>query len=348
MPFLYASGQYANLLERALSVTLSPAVDALFPATNLYDGRLSRACKHGSNSSPTTITADLAAFTPGTAASYTITVRSGERRRVTSSGTSNVKVQNLTTGRYLQSNGTWGTSANCLTAAGSLSYQVESLTVCQALTVSLAITQSASVTLSDWPRWNALVVHGHNIDPALTVEARSSTDNFAANDVLVATATVLQPGFFVWDSTGAVTSRYVRLKLTGTNSAIPWYAEVCPCWLESGTAAPDFGYEVALAEAQVRNEGRFGLVGAANLSPYPRRTVRLNFGVSSTGATEVRQEIAWRSRGGVYPLYVVPVSTESAVYCGRLTDKFAETRAFHNRWDSDITIAEDAILTPLA
>lgn len=350
MAFLYTGGQLHNLFDRALSITLSPAVDANFPATGLYDGRRSRPCRHGSNAANPTITADLAAFTPGTAASYTITVRAGERRRVTSGGVSNVKVQNLSTGKYLTNAGAWQVaSANCLTGAASLDYQVESLTLCQSPTVSLKITQSGAVTLSDWPRWNAIAVHGHNLDPGLTAELRSSTDNFAANNVLQATGAILQPSFWM-QAAATVTSRYVRLALTGTNQATPWYAEVIPCYLETGGFGLGLDHELTIDEASLSSDSEFGDEIEYLLSPQPRRNLKLAFNVESTAERIVREEIVWRCRGRAYPLLAIPTSADTPAACffGRLDKSWRVVRSFPTLWSTDLTLAEDYIAAPLS
>jgi hypothetical protein len=349
MALLYAAGQYYNLLERALSVTLNPAADALFPATNLYDGRLSKGARHGSNAANPTITWDGAAFTPGTSATYTFTARAGERRRVTSGGTSNVTVQNLSTLKYLTSGGAWQVASTyCLTGAGSVDYQVESLTLCQLPAVSLKITQSATVTLSDWPRWNSVMVFGHNLDAGLSVEMRSSTDNFSGSNVLEVTGSILQPSFYM-NKGSAITSRYGRVALTGTNQAIPWYASVAPMYLETMTTGQSAdGYEVALEEVQIRNDSAVATSNVYNMSPWPRRTISLHFRSGTAAALELRQEIVLRCRGGAYPFVVVPVSTEGTILMTRLGANWSEVRKLLTHWTSDLTATEDAILTPLA
>jgi hypothetical protein len=168
--FYYAAGQYMNLLERALSITPTPSADSLFPATALYDSRPSRVMRHGSNAANPEVRWDLAAFTPGGSGGspYYYYGRAGERRVVTLVGTANVTVQNMLTLKYLTSGGAWQVaSANCLTAAGSLNYQIESMETCQQPTVQMKVTTSGGTSVADWPRWNACVVFGHNIDTGL-------------------------------------------------------------------------------------------------------------------------------------------------------------------------------------
>lgn len=348
MSMLYAAGQYSNLLGRALSVTVSPGADALFPAANLFDGRLSRPFRFSSNAANPSITWDGAAFTPAGAATYLVTARAGERRRVSLTGTANVSIQNLSTGKYLTSALAWQTaSTNCLTAAGTKDYQVESFTLCQQATVTLKIVTSGGTT-GDWPRWNALVIFGHNLDPALTVEMRSSTDNFSGSNVLEVTGAILQPGFYMLQAAG-ITNRYGRLSFTGTNQSTGWISEVVPCWLETATDAPDVGLEVRYQEAQIRNTMAYGEAYVYPLAPRPRRVVQMRFNqLATTGAIETRQEMVLRGRGGAYPMVVIPVSTEADVFFGRLTDQWAETRYISTRYRNDLVMAEDAVATPLA
>lgn len=348
-PFYYALGEKGNLLERAYAVTMTPSDDALYPKANLYDSRPQRPARHGSNAANPEIRWDLAAFNPGTAASYTFTARAGERRYLTSGGTSNVQLKNPATGKYLQSGGaSWGASANCLTGAGSLSYQVESFATCQVPTVQLQLTQSAAVTLSDWPRWNAVVIFGHNLDVGLTVELRSSTDNFATNNVLEVTGAILQPAFYMIDTAGIAT-RWGRILFTGTNQTAPWYAECYPCWLETSiTGHVADGYEVKYLESQVRNDGRFGTVSVVNQTPQPRRVAKFVLRPSSaTGESELRLEMMLRSRGGVYPMVMVPMTNEATVFYGRLTDQWLFRRLLTSVWETDITLAEEPIVAPL-
>lgn len=349
MSLLYAAGRYANLLSRALSVTMSPSADSLFPATNLYDGRPSRPAKHSSNGANPSITFDLAAFTPQGAGTVTITARAGERRRITSSGTTSISIRNLSTLKYLTTGGAWQTgSTSCLTGAGSLDYQVENYTACQVPYVTLQIVITSGTSVWDQPRWNALAVFGHNLDPGLTCELRSSTDNFSGSNVLEVTGTILQPTFFMLD-TGGISNRYGRLLLTGTNNATPWYGEVFPCWLETATDAADIGFELQYEEPQVRNTGTMGDSYVYNLAPFPRRVARMAFDQSAaSGALETRQEMILRSRGGAHPVVVVPVDSEGLILHARPTEKWSETRYISTRWRNDLVVSEDALAAPLA
>jgi hypothetical protein len=347
---LYAAGQYLNLLERALSVTMSPAADALFPVANLWDGRPTRPGKHGSNGANPTITADLAAFTPAGPATYNVTARAGERRRLNSSGTTSITLQNLATGKYLTSTGAWQVgSVACMSAPGDLNYQVESITLCQAPSVTLKIVVTSGTTVGDWPACNAVVVFGHNLDPGLTVEMRSSTDNFSGSNVLEVTGTIRQPSFMLLDSTPSY-NRYVRLALTGTNTSTPWYGEVCPCYLETAVTTLGVDHDVQREEAQIRNEGSFGDAQVYLLSTAPRRVAKFAFNVDSEREREVREELVWRSRGGAYPAIMVPTSSdaEPLVLFGRFGQSWSAIRNFSSIWATDLILTESYVAAPLA
>lgn len=56
----FIAGQDLNLIERARSITPSPAADSLFPVTRLYDGYADAVFRFGSNAADPKITADLA------------------------------------------------------------------------------------------------------------------------------------------------------------------------------------------------------------------------------------------------------------------------------------------------
>jgi hypothetical protein len=347
---LYSAGRYMNLLERALSVTLSPAVDALLPAANLWDSRTSRPAKHGSNGANPTITADLAAFTPAGPNTYNITVRSGERRCVTLVGAGTVSVQNLSTGKYLTGASAWQAGAvNCLAAAGVVTYQVESFTLCQAATVTLRIIMAGGTTVADWPACNAVAVWGHNLDPALAVEMRSSTDNFAGSNVLEVTGAIVQPSFLLLDSAPSY-NRYIRLAFTGTNQLVPWYAEVVPCYLETAVTTLGMDHEVTYDWAQIRNDGLYGEPHIYALAQQPRRLAKWRFNMDAAREREIREEVVFRCMGGAYPLLLVPTSLDSPqpVLFGKLDAKWATTRNFRDIWATDLTLAEGFAPTPLA
>jgi len=344
MSMLYVGGKLHNLLERALSITLSPAVDSAFPTANLWDGRVSRDTRHGSNGANPTITADLAAFAPSGPGTYTVAVRSGERRRIVGTGSSTITVRNLTTGRHLVAGGaSWqAASTNVLSGAGTVDYQVESFTACQAATVTLEIVLAGGgATVTDWPACNAVAVWGHTLDPALVVEMRSSTDGFSGSNVLEATGAIRQPSFLLLDATPSY-NRYLRVAFTGTNQVIPRYAEVIPCYLEAAVTTLGLDHEVTYDWAQVQNDGAYGEPHVYPLADQPRRLAKWRFNMDVAREREIREEVIFRCQGRAYPLLLVPTSTDTVppVLFGRLDAKWATTRNFLDIWATDLTLAE--------
>jgi hypothetical protein len=414
MGLRYAAGQHVNLLERALTVTMTPPPDTGYPIANLWDGRPARLVRHNSNAADPSITADLAAFdggmggwiggvpagwtkvttgtgtfietttvgeyvtspaakgNPGTGTaqqSRDIIVRAGERRRISismrraGSGTGRLSVQNLYTKKFLAAAGaSWSAAqafvlsdnTNTTHTTQAADYTVEDMAACQSPIVRLRLTLDAGGTgdsmyddVADWPRWNALEVHGHNLDPGLVVELRSSTDGFVGSNVLQQTGAILQPSFFI-AAPATVNHRHVRLQLTGTNQEAAWYGEVVPCFLETALKAQNWNFEVRYKEDQIRNQGRLGITHVSNLAPIFRRLLKMSFEQTVTEEAELRHEIVWRCRGGAYPLLVVPIEGETMVLYIRLDDSWAVVREFTSHFLDDLTGSEDPVAAPLA
>lgn len=336
----YAHGQYLNGAERALTITLNPSPDALYPAANLADPDPALVAQHSTNAANPTVTLDLAAFSPVSTGTTNYTVRSGERRRITcTSGT--IKIQNLTTGKYLTSGAAWQVAtANVLSGSGTVTYQVEDFATCQAATVILAVTVTTGGGCTDWPRWNCLAVFGHNLDPGLTVEARSSTDNFSGSNVLKATMAVKQPLFYSYVPAG-VDERYVRLAMTGTNQAAAWYGLVMPTWIETAARNQQWGYEMRYDQPEVRHETQTGKAWVYPLTYYPRRIVKLTFDRRSDAQwREGRDEWMVRTQGGVYYSLVEPIDDEALIVYGRLDKSWASRRMFGALWEDDFLLSE--------
>lgn len=347
---LYAAGDGANLMALANAVTLSPAEDTEFPAENIYDLRVSRVGRHGSNASDPSITVDLAFRDPFKGDAANISARSGQPRVVSvTGGTCAVSIYNPATKKYLTAAGAWqASSTNCLTTTGTVAYTVESFDTCKVPTVRLVMTVSNETGLAtDWPQWNSVTAVGHNVDAGMVAKLRSSTDNFSGSNVEVATGTVGHPGFYIYTSTPQ-TSRYARLQFTGDNSDIPWYGEVIFAYLNAATPSPEIGYNIVYDEPEIRNQGRFGVTHVYTVGEHPIRTIKLTFGDEEAAHNEVRKEIVRRARGGAYPVLLVPADDEDTVIFGRLTSKWSETRRFSSYWDSDLILVEDPVATPLA
>jgi hypothetical protein len=165
--------------------------------------------------------------------------RSGQRVRGTASlratsGTVKLEIKDLTTGKYYNTSSVWQTArTHHKITASTGSYETFALSIVldgweahQSDFASLQVyafgdSTSAQGYADDiyvWPETNLCVLAGHNVDPAITCEWRKSTDNFAANDVLVGALTARRGVMYRYETTAIVT-RYVGLKFVGTPEA---------------------------------------------------------------------------------------------------------------------------------
>lgn len=348
---IYASGRYLNLLERALTVTATPSADANYPVTNCYDGRPSAPFRFGSNSANPNVAVDLAAFSPlsGTT-NTTITVRSGERRRLTqTAGTTTIR--NLNTGKYLTTASAWQAgSTSCLSGSGSRDYQIETRVQCgDRDTISLQISTTSGTAVVDFPRWNAMLVVGHSLDPILTLTAQSDDNSGFSSPTTVGTFSPSRPNMVVY-SAGGVSERYCRLNSSGTNTAAAWIGELVVCWLETASRGQKPEWSIKQDSPQVRAETRAGEVYAFPLGAFPRRVVQMAFVQRATAEyQQMRDDIVARSMGGRFPTVVNPYETETdVVVYGRLDASWNVKRLLTYAWEDDLIISEDPFPVLLA
>ena len=293
-----------------------------------------------------------------------ITVRAGEARTISAalrgSGTvsARIRIQCLETGYFLTSGAAWQSAAtDCLTratasyATSSVPYTTQSLATVRGSLCTLrirAIATEASATgvvyvddVYDWPSWDFLSVHGHNLGP-VACELRSSTDAFVGVDTLEATATIAQPTFY--SRLGApIARRYVRVKLAGTNHQTIRLGEVVVGYALSAARNPRQGYtEGTLWPGTVMvGPGRSRWTRA--LSDHALRTYLLQFRYW-TGAhhQEARDEIIRRCRVNLSPLVMVVESTRPDVIYGSIdTGTWEVQRSIGSTWEpGDLAIAE--------
>lgn len=272
-------------------------------------------------------------------------------------------VRNLHSGNYMNS-GAWGAMANdAENQSGTsyvlhpLSFNIESVAACGGIVrpyVRFELRNDNTTTLSFAdsfylvPQITFCSIHGHNIDPRSVVELRGSTDNFSSSDVLIATLTPRQPGFYA--TFAAQTYRYYRLKFVGTNtgSGIIYVGE---WWLGNPLTLqqpPDFPINVPMRDAQVRGASTpWGGVYSVGVGPAgrPSRGLELSFRQHSDAAvTEFIEEIYLRSSGG-FPLVVVPDTNKPDVYLGKIPPDVQLQRTFLSVYDDRLVI--EPMLFPL-
>lgn len=302
----------------------------------------------------------------------TYRVRAGERLsfslwlRIAGAGQAKAQLYNPITKKYLTSGFLWQSAqAYFATEIASTSYiektgdfTVESFSTCQDAITYLELTVEDTGTgggsdfafVDDvfmWPNWNALVVSGHNIEPGMAPELRSSTDNFGSVNTLEATPAVRQPSFFAVLSV-ASTRRYARITYSGVQSAqagAVWSGEVAVCYLETalrGMSGGETGYQLRFLPDNIMTSAPGGKVIASRSAQQRRRVLSCRVRSTSDASwREQRDEITGRCHGALWPIVFVPVDTEDVVLHGRLDESWQAQRLLPSLFDDDLVISDN-------
>lgn len=244
-------------------------------------------------------------------------------------GAGRVKVQNLATGKWLTSAGTWqtaetswasGVDETAWTYTRSV-FTVEDYTACQADTVTLRfyfVNEDPSLWSQFdgfyvWPRINFVALIGHNIPPGCTVRLWSA--NPGPNTVK-ATLTVAQPT--MWSSFSSVDDYAFRLSISDPADLRQIFLrEVVLGQYRTLAQQRQDGAETVLLEPQDRDESTLGPGGAFLHAARGRRRMTLPLKHPSSVEAGEWQEMMERSRNGALPLLIVPDSarSDSAMLC---------------------------------
>jgi len=280
-------------------------------------------------------------------------------------------LHNPTTNKYLNSGGGWETTAVAFgsrTAAtwakSPVAFNVESYSIVRGDVCRLRLTlRKAAASSGDawfdeaalWPTTNFLSVHGHNLDPALTVEWRVSTDNFVSNNVLLRTLSALQPSFWPTATFPASSNaRWHRLRLVGTNSPASdavWIGEWVLAQAKAMQRLPNPGPEIEFEQAQVRHRLPTGGQRVVRLEEHRRRIWRSSFRFVDPAWRDEAYEVYERSSAGAHPLVVVPNDMEATVLYGLLPANRIERRHPDSAsavTDVDVELEESAFPTWMA
>jgi hypothetical protein len=292
-----------------------------------------------------------------------VTVRAGEWQLLVAwlrgDGTVNarLRVQNLQTGKYLVSDGTWSAAVTDLAtqsaasyaekpAAGGLQFQVESYATCRAHTVTLRIycrvdqngfgyfDDITLVPATDW-----LSIHGHNIEPLIALELRSSTDNFSSSNTLEATATVQRGRFYALLS-ARVFRRYWRVLFSGTPTAAIRVGEGVLGQTYTLAQSPVFPWRLRPKRPQIRTRTEVGEVRATGLVDDELHELEVPFQHRTTEWDELRQQLFERSRFGVDPAVVCPKDDEAFCMFTVVPELIEASRKFLNNWDDSFLLEE--------
>ncbi len=248
-------------------------------------------------------------------------------------GTIRLQLMNPLTGNYWTGSVWTSTPTDLATRgtnsflAGSTQFAMEPyLTVLGDLTILRAIAYCTDVGKNGWvdsmycyPATDWLSIHGHNVEPQIAVSLRSSTDNFAANDVQEAVLTKLDKAFYA--VLGApVYKRWVRAKFAGTPVlAPPWLGEGVFGQTLALTKSPNYPIKTARRWPQARNVTDVGGNQVQNLGdrleaitlPFSHRTL--------AEYQEFRDLVITRSAGGLNPIVIAtPDSDVEVCIFGRL------------------------------
>jgi len=304
-----------------------------------------------------------ARFTAAGSYYYEFSARAGEARTISAwlyggggSCAAVVRVYCVETGHYLQSGGaSWAAgSSNVLsrtTASGATStqaYTVEPLSTTFADVVTLRVyvaQENAGTTyrddVTDLPAVTFSSVHGHNFGAALTPKVQSSPDNVTWTDRI--TPTLRRD--VIWGTVAATYVRYWRLLLSGTPGAIPWAGEWWLGQYGSFTCAPDYPLTIEYDDHQTRAEAGDGAQSVYLRGGAPIRRVAMVFRPRNDAEYQQLRDEVWRaSRGGRYPMILVPTETDSdTCIMGRLVDSVQVQRTSYALRGMDLEMMEEPL-----
>lgn len=352
-PFRFSASSSASYVQADLNVITNGGMET---ASTSSTGDVATWTESNSGTGAVTRTATAGEFSAGTAgmkldagtgsaAAYEDKeMRSGERFTVTADLRSTgavtsveIQIQNLETGSYLSTAGTWGSTAtNALTNATSSFATVTQTATVEALTsqtrqdlVHLRVTivndSTGTIGYADevylWPSYDFSSIHGHNIDARVSAALVSSSSSGFGTTATDATFTVQQPSFFAALSTQR-DKRYVRLSFTGSNSTqsgIIYIGEWVVGQKYDPTNDPLNGPTITQTDFQIRQDQNPTSARSFLLGDHETRILAFQFTHDTTSnLTEYRDHWWRRSRFGHHPLVVCPLSTGADVVYGKL------------------------------
>lgn len=298
----------------------------------------------GWTASAGTFTRDTAIFLNGVASGKLVhtsatnvyqdyVVRSGEARKsewsIYGGGgaiAAAIRLQNKDTGKYLRTDGTWGAAQDLLsqTAASWVSavkqYTVEAVseTLTDLTTLRVYVTLSASGTIQfediyDYPATDLCAVFGHNIGKILTPQFSIGATNL--------TLVPRHPSFYGRLS-APLYQRYATLNLLGTPYTVPWIGELVFAQTVTLSRTPtDLSF--AWRDRQSRMETPGGAMWVTPRNAHATREGTLKVKYSTVAEYEQsRDQLYRRSRGGLYPLILMPTAPDPAeIIFGRLGEE---------------------------
>lgn len=316
-------------------------------------------------------------YTPsvGDAAYQDVTCRAGEAMQVlttfTPSGgqTVRVQIQNLATGNWLTTSGTWVPVASaqlpnaqsCITntvgGTYSLNFTTESVAAFGETAVDklrLVIwTNSGNVqdvfsNIELIPSVNCAWVYGHNFTNQFVPVLETSPDG--SSWTVVSTGAIRQPGFYF--SITPTISRWWRIRLTAVplrnnnvTQPIAAIGEAFVGYASSPTRIQKWDWQEEESWPQLRQENSVGHSWVYRIAQTRRRQLRMTFAPydltspESTAALRSLLDDLWlRSLGGAYPIAVIARDARPDLVFGRIDEKLSVTHSLPNNQDLSLVV----------
>jgi hypothetical protein len=280
-----------------------------------------------------------------------VTVKSGQNLKidlwamVSGGSTAGVRVYNPQTGRYLVAGGaSWSSTPTEVLTTTSTTYfnltqqfAMESFAACgyrdlTTLRIIIGAVGGGGSSFFDdvtlYPGTNFASIHGHNLDPTLSLELRSDSAAFAGAGTLESTfaqPVVVPAAYLLLGSTKYL--RYWRLKAVGTPTAAQEIGEAAICEVRQ----PLEHYETPVHSGSRWDRQSSATPGGERhvhkRSKWQVRTRAFTYHFESQAAYDDGMELFHlRSEGDTYPAIVVPDTALSTVIHGRLRAEFPDSR----------------------
>jgi hypothetical protein len=310
------------------------------------------------------------------------TVRKGESSKLfwslQGSGTSaaSIRVKNLFTGNWLRTDGSWGAEQaldSQTTAAWKTSSQVFAVeddgartspsrsNLPEEMTVRVFLQGATSGQLH-WfdeillvPGWDLLGLFGHNLAPSAILDVGTnatywhggygslSSALYAGHPTDASARTVAGPVAF--HTLGALRyDPWIALSITLATAAQTYLGELVVGQTTSLSSSPEYPVAIEHQEPNIRYRTSGGSVWAMPRGAYPTRKATLSF-MYFTDAEyqQARERIYAASRGGAYPLVLVPTETDSdACIFGRIEDGTTFRRDSFSSRMAEFVVQEEA------
>lgn len=274
-----------------------------------------------------------------------------------------VYVQNLTTGRYLDTNGAWTpTLTNTFTRTtasygeSTRTYVVESYTRCDEDLVTLRITVGVNAgyvgyadDITDCPGSNLLALFGMAVEDRCTVAWTTSDDNSSYGDSASAGSSAdgwgadQRPNIYI-KRASVTAKRYQRVTFLSVSATTlsREVGEMVMCEVATAARNHDWGYELKAMRDRIRGDSIDGSPSVYTMSRWPRRAfAAVRQFVSDAQMHDARDPLWRRAKGDALNVLLVPDDTANLVLLGRLDESFTTRRLFTSWYgDNSLVLAE--------